>query len=70
MGIISLTFIMYFWILNGDMKKIAENGVKDIVIYILGSLTTISTQVAAFYFGSSQGSKDKQKSIESIASKH
>ena len=39
---------------------------KDILIYILGALTTVSTQVASFYFGSSQGSKDKQKSIDSI----
>ena len=62
-GIIGLTFALYFCIIKGDMSKIADKGVKDIVIYILGALTTISTQVAAFYFGSSQGSKDKQKSI-------
>lgn len=66
-GIIGLTFCMYFWIIQGDMAKIADKGVKDIVIYILGALTTISTQVAAYYFGSSQGSKDKQKSISDIA---
>ena len=66
--IIGLTFFMYFWIIQGDMTKIADKGVKDIVIYILGALTTIATQVASFYFGSSQGSKDKQKSLDSIAS--
>lgn len=66
-GIIGLTFFMYFWIINVDMNKIVDKGVKDIVIYILGALTTIATQVAAFYFGSSQGSKDKQKSLDSIA---
>ncbi|HFQ81145.1 MAG TPA: hypothetical protein ENK33_07220 [Desulfobacterales bacterium] len=65
-GIIGLTFFMYFLIIKGDMSKIAGKGEKDIVIYILGALTTISTQVAAFYFGSSQGSKDKQKSIDNI----
>lgn len=65
-GIIGLTFIMYFWIVQGDMQKFAENDFKDIVIYILGALTTISTQVASYYFGSSQGSKDKQKAISGI----
>lgn len=68
-GIIGLTFLMYFWIIQGDMEKITAKGVKDIVIYILGALTTISTQVAAFYFGSSQGSKDKQRSLDNIATR-
>lgn len=68
-GIVGLTFAMYFWIIKGDMEKISQNGVKDIVIYILGALTTITTQVVAYFFGSSQGSKDKQKSIDSITSK-
>jgi len=66
-AIIGLTFIMYFWILSGDISKISDTGEKEIIIYILGALTTVSTQVAAFYFGSSQGSKDKQKSIDSMA---
>jgi len=67
--IVGLTFFMYFWIIRGDMNKIAEAGVKDIVIYILGALTTISTQVASYFFGSSQGSRDKQKSLDRIAIK-
>jgi ABC-type siderophore export system fused ATPase/permease subunit len=66
-SIIGLTFFMYFWIIQGDMNEIAKSGVKDIVIYILGALTTISTQVAAYFFGSSQGSKDKQKSLDNVA---
>jgi len=65
-SIVALTFLMYFWIIRGDMKAIAEAGVKDIVIYILGALTTISTQVVAYYFGSSMGSQSKQKSMESM----
>jgi len=68
-GIVGLTFAMYFWIIQGNMAELATTGVKDIVIYILGALTTVSTQVAAYYFGSSQGSKDKQKSLDSIATK-
>ena len=36
-----------------------EGAQKDIVIYILGVLSTITTQIFAFYFGSSMGSKEK-----------
>jgi len=63
-GILGLTFGMYFWILRDNSSIMAnDNGMKEIVIYILGALTTVSTQVAAFYFGSSQGSKDKQQAM-------
>jgi nitrate reductase NapE component len=68
-GIVGLTFFMYIWIIQGDMDEIAKKGVKDIVIYILGALTTISTRVAAYFFGSSQESKNKQKSLDSIAAR-
>ena len=66
-GILGLTFGMYFWILRDNSSILAnDNGMKEIVIYILGALTTVSTQVAAYYFGSSQGSKDKQAALKSI----
>jgi hypothetical protein len=42
---------------------------KDIVIYILGALTTVSTQVASYFFGSSQGSRDTQVMLHTMASK-
>ncbi len=65
--IIGLTFGMYFWIMQKGWVDLNESGMKDIVIYILGALTTISTQVAAYFFGSSQGSKDKQKAFENLS---
>ncbi|WP_028885739.1 hypothetical protein [Teredinibacter turnerae] len=66
-SIIGLTFLMYFWIIQGGAARLEADGMKDIIIYILGALTTVSTQVAAYFFGSSQGSKDKQKSLDNIA---
>ncbi len=66
-SIIALTFLMFFWILSGTIK-LEDNGMKDIVIYILGALTTIATQVVAYFFGSSQGSKDKQKALDKAVS--
>jgi len=68
-GIIGLTFAIYFLIIKGDLKSISDTGVKDIIIYILGALTTISTQVAAYFFGSSHGSKEKQKSLDNLTTK-
>jgi len=65
--IISLTFFLYYWLImgtNGDKPINPE--MKDIVIYILGALTTISTQVVAYFFGSSKGSKDKQQIISDL----
>ena len=68
-GIIGLTFFMYYWIMQKNWQEFSKTGMKDIIIYILGALTTISTQVAAYFFGSSQGSKDKQKALDNIATK-
>jgi hypothetical protein len=38
----------------------------DVVIYILGVLSAIVTQIFSYYFGSSMGSADKNKIIESM----
>lgn len=39
---------------------------KDILIYILGVMSAVSTQVVSYYFGSSQGSKDKGDQLKEI----
>lgn len=39
---------------------------KDILIYILGVLSAISTQIVSYYFGSSQGSKDKSDQLKEV----
>ncbi len=60
--VIGLTFTLYGILI---WKKIDPTQ-KDIIIYILGALTTISTQVVAYFFGSSKGSKEKQKIIADL----
>ena len=40
---------------------------KDILIYILGVLSAAVTQILSYYFGSSQGSKDKSAEIKALA---
>lgn len=42
------------------------NESKDILIYILGVLSALMTQVASYYFGSSMGSKDKSEELRRI----
>lgn len=39
---------------------------KDVIIYILGVLSAVLTQIYSYYFGSSAGSSDKQKTINSF----
>lgn len=70
MVIILLTFWMYWYIAFSDdstNKIMAPNSpMKDIVIYILGALTTVATQVVSYFFGSSSGSADKSKALNAL----
>lgn len=59
-----LTFVLFYIIIFRNETIKPE--VKDVVIYVLGVLSTIMTQVFSFYFGSSQGSVDKSKMIEKM----
>ena len=63
--IISLTFTMYYIVIF--LKLEGTN--RDIAFTVVGSVTTLSAGVVNYYFGSSQGSADKSKHIESIMSK-
>jgi hypothetical protein len=42
---------------------------QQIIIFALGFITSSAGQVLSFYFGSSQGSKDKAKEIEGLMKK-
>ena len=55
-----LTFVLFYMFAQGNF----EGAKKDIVIYILGVLSTITTQIFAFYFGSSMGSKEKTEILK------
>jgi hypothetical protein len=59
-----LTFVLFYIVIFRNETIKAE--VKDVVIYVLGVLSTILTQVFSFYFGSSQSSVDKSKIIEGM----
>ena len=61
LGVIILTFVLFYMVM---FKALGAE--KDIVIYILGVLSAISTQIVSYYFGSSRGSDEKQKQINSM----
>ena len=63
LGTVGLTFILFGVIIFTDVD--AES--KDILIYVLGALTSAVTMVLGYYFGSSQGSKDKSAEIKALA---
>ena len=65
LGTVSLTFILFGVIIFTDVD--AES--KDILIYVLGALTSAVTMVLGYYFGSSAGSKEKSSQIDELLGK-
>lgn len=53
--VVLASFILFGVLIFVDVRPEA----KDILIYILGVLSAAVTQILSYYFGSSQGSKDK-----------
>jgi len=65
LGTVGLTFILFGVIIFTDVD--AES--KDILIYVLGALTSAVTMVLGYYFGSSAGSKEKSSQIDDLLGK-
>jgi hypothetical protein len=54
---------------DGTTESMMNATQKDIVIYILGVLSAAVTQVLGYYFGSSQSSANKSRSLDAALSK-
>ena len=65
LGTVSLTFILSLVIIFAEVNTQS----KDILIYVLGALTSAMTMVLGYYFGSSQGSKEKSAQLDEILDK-
>ena len=65
LGTVALTFILYGIIIFTDVDEQS----KDILIYVLGALTSAVTMVLGYYFGSSAGSKEKSQKLDEILDK-
>lgn len=64
LGTTCITLILFFVLIfrPGDIPP----GSKEIILYILGILSTILVQIYSYYFGSSSGSAAKDKTISSL----
>lgn len=58
--VLSLFFVLVF------TPNLIHDQSKDIVMYILGVLSAVLTQVYSYYFGSSAGSADKAKTLAGL----
>lgn len=65
LGTVGLTFILFAVIIFVDV----DSNSKDILIYVLGALTSAVTMVLGYYFGSSAGSKEKSQQLDDILDK-
>lgn len=62
LGTVGLAFLLIGLLIFANIPDSQEN----IIIYALGFITSAATQVLGFYFGSSQGSKDKSNALTGL----
>ena len=67
LGVLIATFGLFGFVLFD--KGTIDPTRKDILIYVLGVLSAIATQIVAYYFGSSKGSSDKNQAIDNLLRK-
>jgi len=66
-AILVATFILFGLVMFAE--GMIDTTRKDIIIYVLGVLSAISTQIVSYYFGSSKGSSDKNTAIDKMLGK-
>ena len=66
-SVLLLIFILFGVIIFDD--KVVDSTKKDILIYVMGILSAIATQIISYYFGSSKGSNDKNEAIDKMLNK-
>lgn len=62
LSILLLTFVLFGVVMFDNSPVEATR--KDILIYVLGVLSAIASQIVSYYFGSSQSSKDKTDALK------
>ena len=65
LGVVGLAFMLIGILMFVD----TPNDQQQLVIFALGFITSAAGQVLSFYFGSSQGSKDKTEEIKGMLKK-
>jgi hypothetical protein len=64
LSILLLTFVLFGVVMFNDTPVEASR--KDIIIYTLGVLSAIASQIVSYYFGSSAGSKEKTEALKEV----
>jgi hypothetical protein len=67
LGTILLVLALFFVLIFTPSVIHSES--KDIIMYILGVLSAVLTQIYSYYFGSSAGSAEKSKTLAGLHSK-
>jgi hypothetical protein len=65
LGVVGLAFMLIGILMFVD----TPNDQQQLVIFALGFITSAAGQVLSFYFGSSQGSKDKTEEMKGMLKK-
>ena len=66
-GVMVLSFVLFYIVaFDGDIVTTRN---KDVIIYILGVLSAIDTQIIQYYFGSSSGSTQTRSFLENMVKK-
>lgn len=65
LGTVGLSFVLFGVLAFTEV----QGSTKDIVIYILGALSSAVTMVLGYYFGSSAGSKEKSDEMKKMLEK-
>ena len=66
-GVMVLSFVL-FYVIAFDSDVVNPRN-KDVIIYILGVLSAIDTQIVQYYFGSSSGSTQTRSFLENMVKK-
>jgi hypothetical protein len=67
LGTTVLTLCLFFFLIFSTQEIPSQK--KDIILYVLGVLSAILTQIYSYYFGSSAGSAAKSKTLANITEK-
>ncbi len=68
LGTTLLTLVLFYTVIF-RYKEIAVEGSNEILLYILGVMSAVVTQVFSYYFGSSRGSTSKNALISHLQSR-
>lgn len=63
-GVVFATFALFYTLL---FKDIQDGASKEILLFVLGCVSSNATQIVSYYFGSSKGSDDKTKTIANLS---